>query len=83
MLRILATRPWALAGGLGAIAAALVAAYAWGRLDGRALAEAAVFERIAEQNERAGNDAETCRDRYRLCVASGGVFDFAGCSCQR
>jgi hypothetical protein len=66
------------------VAGALYAAgYVLGRQDGRQLAEKAIIERIVDQNERAGHDAELCRDLYRRCDERGGVFDFAGCACDR
>lgn len=70
-------------GALCAVLAAGTAGYVWGRVDGRALAEAAVIQDIIDQNERAGHDAELCRDLYRRCDDRGGVFDFADCACDR
>lgn len=64
-------------------AATYAGGYAHGRHDGRTLAEAAIIEKIVEQNERAGDEAELCRDLYRRCSDRGGVFDFAGCACDR
>lgn len=70
-------------GGLLAILAAGGAGYVWGRLDGRALAETAIIKDIVDRNERAGHDAELCRDLYRRCDERGGVFDFADCACNK
>ena len=70
-------------GAILALVAVGVAGYAWGRLDGRALAEAAIIKDIVDRNERAGHDAELCRDLYRRCDDRGGVFDFTDCACDR
>lgn len=67
-----------------ALAAALYAGgYVHGRLDGRQLAERGIFQEIADRNEEAADDAETCRDRWRACIDAGGLFDFADCTCER
>ncbi|MER2534420.1 MAG: hypothetical protein ABTQ31_04565 [Rhizobiaceae bacterium] len=57
--------------------------YAWGRLDGRAIAQASIVERIGKENAHAGSKAEDWRGALRDCDARGGVFDFATGTCDR
>lgn len=49
---------------------------------GRAAEQAAFAERINEENENAGNNAEEWRAELRRCTLSGGVFNFETGSCE-
>lgn len=57
--------------------------YGWGRVDGRAIAQAAIVERIGKENAHAGSKAEDWRGALRDCDARGGVYDFAAGACDR
>lgn len=83
MLQMLLSPAGKAVGGLLAAAALYAGAYAHGRVDGRALANRDILERLDRENDHAGDTAENWRDAYRRCVDAGGVYDFAAGACER
>jgi hypothetical protein len=49
---------------------------------GRAMEQAAFLNRINQENEHAGNEAERWRADYRRCVNAGGLYQFDTSTCQ-
>ncbi|WP_422383289.1 molecular chaperone [Roseibium album] len=65
-------------------------AYVWGRLDGKALTDAAVERALAEARQSTENaineladEADKARVRRRLCIDGGGVWSFANNKCLK
>lgn len=74
---------YAIAGAAITIVTALTASHIWAYRSGRAVEQATIAQRIAKENEDAGNRAEDWRARLRRCVDAGGLFDFETGSCDR
>ena len=49
---------------------------------GRAVEQAAILDRINEENDNAGNTAEDWRAEYRRCADAGGLYDFETNTCD-
>ena len=68
------------------IGVALLAGLAWSHTAAyraaRAAEQAALVERINQENEDAGNAAEDWRGRYRFCIGRGGLYDFETGTCD-
>ncbi|WP_127524668.1 hypothetical protein [Mesorhizobium sp. Z1-4] len=71
---------------IGGIVLALLVGLAWSHSKayraGRAVEQAAILERINEENDNAGNNAEDWRAVYRRCADAGGLYDFETNTCD-
>lgn len=71
---------WLLPAGIVVAAGWLL--YGKGVSDGRRTEQAAIANKINQDNEEAGDAAEERRARYRRCVDAGGVFNFETGACD-
>lgn len=65
---------------------ALLAVLAWSHTaayrSGQRVGQASVIEKLNQENDNAGQDAEKWRGDLRRCNDAGGVFDFEFGTCQ-
>ncbi len=75
--------PYVLGGALIAAVVLSGGSYIKGRMDGRAIEQAAVINQIKQENTNAGNNAEEWRADFRRCADAGGLYNFETGACDQ
>lgn len=74
--------PYVIGGAILAAVLLTTGGYVKGRMDGRAIEQAALVKQINQENTNAGNAAEKWRADFRRCVDAGRVYDFETGACN-